>query len=81
MSDSEYDSWFKKREDVEEALHEGWRQHFCQTWGFVGQQYLADCRYDTLSKTVCNEEAVGRGSLESLRKWFRRLKGPWFNKA
>lgn len=37
-----YPSWLEKREDVERALYEGWRQHWLDMWSRIGQQYYFD---------------------------------------
>lgn len=44
--------WVGRRSDIEKFLYEGWRQHWLQLWGYAGQQYLADERFDVLADAL-----------------------------
>lgn len=64
----DYSTWFKRREDVEKALYEGWLQHWLELWGFIGQQYLADCRYDATCEAIVAITARRHPRLDLLLK-------------
>lgn len=46
------DDWFSKRTDVERFHYEGWRQHWLQLWGFVGQQNVNDERFELVVQAL-----------------------------
>lgn len=45
--------WEALREDPDRAAFEGWRQHWLQLWGFIGQQHLNKTRDRKLSEAIC----------------------------
>lgn len=52
------------------------RQQWLLLWGFVGQQYLADCRYRTLARRA-TKAIVDRWTVDKLCAELDRLRGDW----